>query len=352
MSIIASRIGALGQARDRSPPSVIVMGELMKIARRQVIQLLGAAAVSAFPRPSWGQAWPAHPIRAIVALAAGTGVDIIARLVFDELSGRLNQSITVENRPGAGGTIAGAVAARAAADGATILVDSSTHTIVPSLYSSLPYDPVRDFLPVVPLATAPLVLVTAPSKGFKTLDDLVSAGKTTPGLLNFASAGVGAGNHLAAERLCLSAGFKAVHVPVRGGAFGPDLIAGRIDFAFAPISSTIELVETGQLVALAVASRTRSSLLPHIPTTLEAGYADSDFDFYVGIFIPSKTPRSIVDQLNLQTIKAVETQSIREKLAKIGAEPMIMSPAEFDAMITREFATNAALVRAIGLRAS
>jgi tripartite-type tricarboxylate transporter receptor subunit TctC len=321
----------------------------MNIARREVIQLVGAAAVSALPRPSWGQTWPAHPIRAIVALAAGTTVDTIARLVFDDLSSRLNQPITVENRPGASGTIAGAVAARAAADGGTILVDSTTHTIVPSLFSSLPYDPVRDFLPVVPLAAAPIVLVAAPSKGFRTLDDLVAAGRAQPRVLSFASAGVGSINHLAAERLCLSAGFKAVHVPGRG-LFVPDLIAGRIDFALAPIA--IDLIESGQLVALAVASRTRSSLLPHVPTTLEAGYADSDFNFYFGIFIPAKTPRSIVDQLNLQTIKAVETQSIRQKLAKIGAELMIMSPAEFEAMITKEFAVNGALARAIGLKAS
>jgi tripartite-type tricarboxylate transporter receptor subunit TctC len=323
----------------------------MNFPRRRFFHLVGASLATPFlGRLTWAQAWPSRPIRAIVPLAPGTGVDIIARLVLNEISGELRQPIVVENRPGAGGTLGAAVVAKAVADGYTILVESSTHTIVPSIYANLPYDPVADFLPVAPLSAAPLVLLVAPSKAIKTIDDLVSVGKSKPDLLTFASAGAGSTTHLAAERLCLAAGFAAVHVPVRGGGYLPDLVAGRIDFAYGPVGACISLIQSGQLVALAVASRARTALLPNVPTTIEAGYAESDLEFYVGMFVPAKTPRNVIDRLHQVTSTVLGIPHLKQNLAAIGAEPMIMSAKEFDRMINKEFATYAAVVKSLGLK--
>ena len=282
-------------------------------------------------------------------LSPGTGVDILSRLVLNELSLQLGQPIVVDNRPGAGGTIGDAVVAKAVPDGYTILAESSTHSIVPSIYSSLPYDPILDFSPVVPLGAMPLVLVCAPSKGFKTLHELVSAAKAKSGSLNYASGGVGTTTHLAVERLQLSAGFQAVHVPFRGANYATEVLSARIDFAYSPLASTLELIKDGRLLPLAVSSRARTSILPSVPTTLEAGYTNSEFNFYVGMFVPAKTPGDVVERLNRDTSIVLGTPSMREKLSNIGAEPMIMAAADFDAMIKEEFIANAALVKSIGL---
>src|ERR1700674_988987 len=199
----------------------------MKFARREFLRFAGAGlAAPAVSRLSWAQTWPTRPIRAIVPILAGTGIDVLSRLVLNGLSTQLGQPIVVINRPGASGTVGGATVAKADPDGYTILTDSSTHTIVPSLYASLPYDPVRDFAAVIPLGTMPFVLVCAPSKGFKTIQELVAAAKAKPGTLNYASGGVGATNHLATERLRLSAGFRAVHGPYRGARVVTDLLSG------------------------------------------------------------------------------------------------------------------------------
>jgi tripartite-type tricarboxylate transporter receptor subunit TctC len=322
----------------------------MRLSRLQFLQFAGAGLatplVSGF---AWAQAWPSRPIRAIVPYTAGTGVDIIGRLVLNDLSTQLGQSIVVENRPGASATIGAAIVAKAVADGYTMLIDTSSRTIVPATMASLPYDPVEDFSSVIPLATTPLVLVAAPSKGIKTVHDLASAAKANPGSFNYTSPGSGGTIHLATERLCLAAGFKAVHVPFRGGGYAAEILSGRIDFAYSPIGSVIDLIQSGQMRALAVASRNRAAILPNVPTTLEAGYANADFNLWFGMFVPVKTPRGIVDRLNQETSKVLRTSSLQEKFAKIGAEPMIMTPSEFDAMMREEFTANAALVKSMGL---
>jgi len=325
----------------------------MSVARRGFLRLLGITlALPSMSRMSWAEAWPARPIRAIVPILAGTGVDALSRLVLNELSARLGQPIVVENRPGASGTVGGATAAKADPDGYTLLTDSSSHTIVPALFTGLPYDPVRDFAPVIPLGTMPFVLVCASGKGFKTLGDLIAAAKAKPGALTYASGGIGTTNHLAVERLRLSAGFEAMHVPYRGAGFIADVLAERIDFAIAPLGPYLPLIQTEKLSALAVTSVKRAANLPDVPTTLELGYANSDTRFWVGLFAPVKTPREIIQRLNDETTKALDVPRMRERLADISAEPMIMSPSEFAAMITQEFADNAELARKIGLKAT
>jgi tripartite-type tricarboxylate transporter receptor subunit TctC len=322
----------------------------MRLSRLRFLRFASAGlATPLVSGLAWAQAWPTRPIRAIVPYAPGTGIDIVGRLVLNELSTQLGQSIVVENRPGASATIGAAMVAKAAADGYTMLVDTSSRTIVPATMSNLPYDLVQDFSSVIPLATTPLVLVVAPSKGIKTVDDLAAAAKAKPGSFNFASPGTGSTIYLATERLCLAAGFKAVQVPFRGGGFGADLISGRIDFAYSPIGSVIDLVQGGQLLALAVASRKRAAILPDVPTTLEAGYPNADFALWFGMFVPAKTSRDIVDNLSQETSKVIRTPSMQERFARIGAEAMIMTPAAFDAMVREEFVANAALVKSMGL---
>ncbi|MGA9951061.1 MAG: tripartite tricarboxylate transporter substrate-binding protein, partial [Xanthobacteraceae bacterium] len=192
---------------------------------------LGAAALQAK-----AQAWPTKPLRAIVPYGAGSTTDIVPRVVFDQLSSQLGQSIIVENHPGAGGTIGSAFVAKADPDGYTLLVNSSAHTISPALYPNLSYDPARDFAAVIPLGVSPNVLVVSPSKGFKTVGDLVAAAKAAPGALTFSSVGIGTATHLSAERFRASAGIKVVHVPFKGGAEAmTEVMAGRVDFFFGPV---------------------------------------------------------------------------------------------------------------------
>jgi len=325
----------------------------MTFGRRAFLRLVGAGlAAPAVSSSSWAQAWPAKPIHAVVPLVAGTGVDVLSRLVLNELSVGLGQPVVIENKPGASGTTGGAVVAKADADGYTILTDSSSHTIIPSLFPSLPYDPVRDLASVVPLGSMPFVLVCAQSKGFKTLQDLVAAAKANPDKLNYASAGIGTTNHLATERLQLSAGFPATHVPYKGAGFITDVLSGRIDFAVIPLGPYIQSIRDGQLVALAVASSKRTALLADVPTTVEAGYTNSSTNFWVGLFAPVKTPRAILERLHDETLKGLDHPGVRDKLAQLAAEPMPLSMAEFEAMIADEFSSNRELAKSIGLKAT
>ena len=257
----------------------------------------------------------------------------------------------MENRTGAGGTIGTAFVAKADPDGYTILAHGSAHTIAPSLYSNLSYDPARDFAAVVPFGISPSVLVVAPSKGFKTVGDLVATAKARPGTFNFSSVGIGTATHLSAERFRFSAGVEAVHIPFKGGAEAmSEVMAGRVDFFFGPVGIVSPQLRDGKLAALVVNGAKRSAVLPDVPTTLEAGFANAEYPIWFGLFLPVKTPREIVDKLNRETLKALQTPKVREKLAALGLDPMVMTPKEFDAYVQKEVALNAALVKAIGIK--
>jgi tripartite-type tricarboxylate transporter receptor subunit TctC len=271
------------------------------MARRSILGALIALAGAAH-----GQAWPTkQTIRLISPFPPGSAVDAVARPVLDHVSRQIGQAIVFESRPGAGGTIGMAAVAKADPDGYTLLVNSSVHTITPSTYSKLPYDTVRDFAGIIPLAQFPNVLVVPPSR-FKTIQELVAAGKAKPGSLTYGSGGVGAATHLNAERLRLSAGFEAVHVPFKGAPEAlREILGNRIDFYFAPILSAVPLIESHEVRGLAVSSLKRSDALPDIPTTLEAGYPDSDYVFWVGLFAPAATPRDIVQRLHDAAAKAL-----------------------------------------------
>jgi tripartite-type tricarboxylate transporter receptor subunit TctC len=296
------------------------------------------------------QSWPTKPIRVMVPLSAGSSPDIVGRVVLEQVASQLGQPIVVENRLGAGGTLATGAVAKAPPDGYTLLVHTTTHAVTASTYSNPGYDTRRDFAAITGLASVPNVLVVAPNK-YKTLKDLVAAAKARPGTMNYASVGPGSASHLNAERFLMASGIKAQHVPFRGGPEAlTEIMAGRIDFYFVPLSPARGLLDAGKVVVLAVSGSQRASALPDIPTTVEAGFPNSDYNFWVGMFAPAATPRVIVDKLNAETIKALQMPSVKAKLeGNAGGEPMPMTPAEFDAFVKKEIDVNAALVKAAGI---
>ncbi len=297
------------------------------------------------------QTWPSRPIRAIIPFGPGSAVDVVPRIVFEQMSTQLGQSIVVENRGGAGGTIGSAAVAKAEPDGYTILVHSSAHTITPSIYSNLSYDVARDFVTVGAIGSVPNVMIMAPSKGFKTVQDYVAWAKAHPNAANFATVGVGSAVHLSAERFRLSAGYDAVHIPYKGGAEAiTEIVAGRIDYYFCPIATALPHIREGRLVGLAVSSPKRASALPDIPTTLEAGYPDSDYTFWMGVFAPAKTPPEIVAKLNQELQKALQAPAVKQKLATLGVEAMPLTAAEFDAQVKKEIGVYATFAKAAGLK--
>jgi tripartite-type tricarboxylate transporter receptor subunit TctC len=290
-------------------------------------------------------------LKVIVPAAAGSTVDIIPRIAFDQLSRQLGQPIVAENRGGAGTTIGSALVAKSQSDGYTILVNSSAHTIAPALYPNLTYHPRRDFAAVAALGVSPSVLVVSPQRGFRSAADLVAAAKATPQRMNFSSVGVGSATHLSAERFLVSAGVQAVHVPFKGGAEAmTEVIAGRIDFFFGPVGLVLPHVKAGKLSALAVNTANRSAALPDVPTLREAGFSDADYPFWIGMFVPAKTPREIVEKLHRETLRALEEPKVRDRFVVLGVEPFTMSPSEFDDYVARAIDVDATLVRAAGLK--
>jgi tripartite-type tricarboxylate transporter receptor subunit TctC len=316
-----------------------------------VLTLLPVLGLGLATMEARAETWPTKPLRAIVPVGAGSTTDIIPRIVFEQLSARLGQGIVVENRVGAGGTIGSAYVAKADPDGYTVLAHGSALTISPALYPNLGYDPERDLIAVVPFGISPNVLVVPPARGWKTVGDLVAAAKAKPDGLSFSSVGVGTATHLSAERFRASAGIEAVHVPFKGGAEAmTEVIAGRIDFFFGPVALVLPQVQEGKLSALAVNGAKRSAALPNVPTTLEAGFADAEYPIWLGMFLPAKTARDIVDKLNRETLSALAEPKVRERLVSLGFEPMVMTPAEFAAHVEKEISVNAALVKAAGIK--
>jgi tripartite-type tricarboxylate transporter receptor subunit TctC len=297
------------------------------------------------------QDWPARPIRAIIPFGAGSATDLVPRIVFEQLSTQLGQPIVVENRTGAGGTLGTSAVAKADSDGYTLLAHSNALTVAPAIYSNLPYDTVNDFSAIIPFGSLPAVLIMSPEKGFKTIQAMVAAAKAKPGSFNYGSVGVGSGTHLSAEKLKLGGGFDAVHIPFRGGPEAlTEVIAGRVDFYFCPINTALPLIREGKLVALVTNGAARAPELPDVPTTLEAGYKDSDFPIWIGMLAPARTPQPIIDRLSAETIKALKVPGTQDRLAKAGITPLIMTPPEFDARIKAEIASNIAIAKAAGIK--
>jgi tripartite-type tricarboxylate transporter receptor subunit TctC len=319
--------------------------------RRRQLQLVAAAVTPALARVSCAQSWPAKPIRVIIPFSAGSTIDIVARIVFEPLGRQLGQALVIENRGGGGGTVGAAAVARAEPDGYTLMAHSSAHVTTPAIYPNAPYDTAEDFAAVAAFGSSPNVTVVAPEKGIKTLQQLVAAAKAKPGSITFGTAGVGSATHISAEILRFSAGFEALQVPFRGmPEILTEIMAGRVDFSCSTIATALPFIREGKLVALAVSTPQRSSALPDVPTTIEAGYKNSDYTFWTGLFVPAKTPREIVDKLAQETQQALAAPGVREKLAQQGMDPMPITPAEFDAQIRREIHSILVLAKAANLK--
>jgi tripartite-type tricarboxylate transporter receptor subunit TctC len=310
--------------------------------------LAACALTLALATSASAQSWPSRSVRMIVPVTAGSATDIVARTIAEQLSAEFGQTFVVENRTGAGGTTGMGFVAKSEADGYTILVHSAAHTIQPSTFPNLGFHAGRDFAGITPLINVPLVLIT---KKYKSLNDLIAAAKAKPNAVNYATVGYGAAAHLTAERLRLAAGFEAQQIPFRGAPEAVnEVLAERVDFFFAPTLAAVPLVRAGKVNALAVSSSKRALSLPEVPTTVEAGYPNSDYNFWIGMFVPAKTPRNIVEKLHGATRKAAALKSVQDKLTALGGEPMAMTPDEWDKFLQSQIAMNAALVKAAGIK--
>lgn len=301
--------------------------------------------------PASAQNWPSRNITAIIPFAPGNANDITARVLFDQVSKQLGQTIVIENRGGGGGTIAVGQAARAEPDGYTILFHSASFAAAYVTRKTLPYDTLKDFTAVSATGVSPSVLVAAPSKGFKTAADLIAAAKAKPGALNYASAGIGSASHLAAEKFRVASGISAQHIPFKGPveALG-EVMAGRIDYYFLPLAPALANIRSGKVIPLAISSTERVSTLPDVPSVVEIGLPGAVYSFWNGIFVPAKTPKAIVDRLHVEGQKAVANETVKERLAKMGIATMKMSQPEFEKYFKADVMDTAKLAEKAGIQ--
>jgi tripartite-type tricarboxylate transporter receptor subunit TctC len=312
-----------------------------------ILTVIAAAPLSAQTPPA--PTWPTKRVQIVVPFAPGSATDLLPRTLFEHVSGKVGQPFIVENRPGGGGAMGVNVVAKAEPDGHTLLVHSNALVTSPAI-QSMPYDPVQDFAGITPLGNVPLVLVISPEKNIKTLQEFVALAKAKAGSINYAAAGIGTPPHLTMERFRLTSGFEGQLVPFRGAPDAlTEIITGRVDVYFSPITPAMPFIKDGKLLALAVSSAKRASALPDVPTTVEAGFPDTDFDFWIGMAVPKKTPRDLVAKIHQETVKGLEDPTVRDKLAKLGVEPMIMTPEAFDARIAKETAIAVTLAKAAGI---
>ena len=310
------------------------MKKASRILRYAVLPLALTTVCVAAPAQA---AYPTKQVTIIVPFSPGSATDIIARVLGEQMAKDLGQSVVVENRPGAGGSVGSNLVAKAAPDGYTLLVNSNAHAANPALYSKLPYDTLVDFTGVTTLATLPNVLITSATSNYKSVADLIAAAKKDPGKLNFASAGAGSATHINAEKFRAKAGVVALHIPFNGTPPAvTQTVANGVDFMFAPIISTLPQIKSGNLRALAVGSAKRSQLLPDTPTTVEAGVPGSDFNFWIALLAPGKTPPEVVNRLYGSVTKALATPEVKARYATLGAEPSSMPPAQFNDYIKQQ----------------
>lgn len=322
------------------------------IQRRHCIQWLAAASAAA-SLPAWAQAYPSKSIRLIVPAAPGGAADFLARIVGPKLGEALGQTVVIDNRAGASGTIAADMTAKAPADGYTMLIGQSTSmAVAPHMYEKLPYDTLRDLRPVTLVAELPNIIVVNPNIPAKDVRELIAFAKSRSNSLNYGSAGKGAPSHLAGELFEIATGAKLTHVPYRGA--GPAvnaLIAGEIDLMFAPLVAVLPQVKAGRLRAIAVTSGKRTEAAPEVPTVAEAGFKDYEISSWFGFFVPASTPAAVVDVIHRETVKVLKQPAVLERLAKEGAEPGGSSPADFRNFVRSEYDKYARLVKEKDIKA-
>jgi tripartite-type tricarboxylate transporter receptor subunit TctC len=295
------------------------------------------------------QSWPAKSIQVIVPFTAGSTTDVVPRAVLEQVSAQIGRPIIVENRPGAGSAIGSAMVARSEPDGYTLLATTNAIVNAPAFQGNVGYDPLRDFSSVAMFGDVPLVLIISPEKHIDTVQALVAYGKAHPGALNYASGGIGSATHLPMERFRLASGWQGQHIPFKGAPEAlTEVMTGRVDIYFAPLPAALSMIRAGRVRALAVAGAKRTSVLPDVPTTLEAGYPNSDSDFWTGLFAPKKTPREIVERLHGEITKALALPALNEKLAALGVEPLPLTPQEIDTRLAAEAPVAVTIAKAAG----
>lgn len=324
---------------------------MLRFTRRAAVTSLACLGALTATTALAQNTYPNKPIRVIVPFAAGSTTDIIARAIADKMSQSMGQTLVIDNRGGASGTIGQQVVATAAADGYTVMIHSSSHTVSPSTFAKLPFDTVNDFVGVTPISSLPNALVISPAKNIKTLQELLAAARAKPGSINYASAGQGSATHLNAEKFKMAAKIEATNIPFKGsGEAVTEVLSGRVDYYFSPIAPVIGQIKEGTLLALAVGSPKRAAALPNVPTTAEAGVPGSEFNFWIGMMAPAKTPRDVVNRLHDEVEKALASPEVKERFLKLGADAWTLKPEQFDSYIKDEIKSNAALVKAAGLQ--
>ena len=325
------------------------------ITRRSLVRASTLAALMGPPALQTAMAqtgaYPNKPVRMLVGFAAGGATDIFARLVAQKLSDRLGQQFIVENRPGAGGTIAGAVVAKAPADGYTLGVVSASHAINATLYRKLPYDTLADFVPVGTIATATNVLVVHPSMPVNSVADYIALAKAKPGTINLASAGTGSSSHLAGELFKSMAGINVLHVPYKGtGEALSDLLSGQVESTVDAVSALLPHIKSGALKALGVGDPQRMAKLPNVPTISEAGVPGYVVFAWVGLVAPAGTPRDIVQKLNDELATLLKAPDIEEKIDGLGARTYISTAEAFGNLIKTEVPKFARIIQSAGIQ--
>jgi tripartite-type tricarboxylate transporter receptor subunit TctC len=298
--------------------------------------------------------YPTKPVRLIEPFGVGGGPDLVGRALAQKLTEQWGQPVTMENIPGAGATAGPAQVAKSPADGYTLLVNTSAQAYSAALLKNLPYDPLKDFIPVAPLTSQPYVLVAGKLAGITTVGELVAAAKAKPGELKFGSSGLGTGTHLGVLKFNLEAGIKAVHVPARKGDAIADTIAntvaGRTDYLLAPIQLALADIRAGRLRALGVSTKKRSYLLPEVPTIAEAGVAGFDYPIWYGVWVPAGTPAGVVNKLAKDIARVLAAPDLRDWLARHGADPMSMPQPEFARFVLSESESAARIIEAAGIK--
>jgi tripartite-type tricarboxylate transporter receptor subunit TctC len=310
-------------------------------------------SLAALPGAASAQAWPAKPIRFVVTLAPGSAVDIVARIVADPMSKALGQQVVVESRPGAGGVVAAEFVMRSPPDGYTLLVGSiASHGINPSLVSKIPYDAIKDFAPVVSLASSPNVLIASNSLPVTSVKELIALAKKRPGELTYASGGNGTSHHMGGELFGLLSGTKMSHVPFKGSPQAVQaVLSGEVALMFPNIPNAMGLAKAGKIRILGVTTPKRLSWWPELPTIAESGLPGYSVIAWFGLFAPAGTPVAVVDRLNAEANKALATPSVRDSLVAQGFELMGGSVPEFAAFVRSEIDKWAKVVKATGARA-
>ncbi len=315
------------------------------------LRKLFAAVAAVVATSASAQIYPSKPVHAIISFTPGSSTDIVGRIVMQKVSEYWGQPVVAENRAGAGGSIGSAIVARAAPDGYTLLINSSAHSVNPAIFAKLPYDTTKDFVDIVPLAVQPNVLVVTAASPHKTIGDLISFTRAKPGALNFGHAGVGSGTHLSTEKLIAAAGIKVTQIPFKGT---PEvvtaLLGGSVDCYWVPISAGMANIKSGKLRPLAVSSARRSSQLPDVPTTGEAGVPNANSPLWFGIWAPAGTPGDIVAKISTDVRRALADQGVREKLAGLGNDPLDMAPDEFARFVRSEIEDYGRVVKAAGIK--